>query len=205
MCLQHTVREYCMWHTPLSCWNSPPIMFNLPCAAKQMLVWKLYSRLMKWQRCLVTHAEDYYVHLDPFRSIYAFRSEHILFGWSFWVTVWTQTISVIFHISFFMLHSHYCQATVILSVEMCSKSLGPNFCYIMFISTGGLKDFQSSLNILSAPPYRNMHRGLITLHFVITLQRIWLWNQLFFSSNMAEQEVLEQREESKEERGNVWD
>lgn len=97
-CAYSTLSEYCMWHTPLSRWNSPPIMFNLPWAAKQMLVWKLYSRLMTWRRCLVMHAEYYYVHLDPFRSIYAFHSEHNLLGWSFWVTAWTQMISVIFYI-----------------------------------------------------------------------------------------------------------
>lgn len=124
------------------------------------------------------HAEDYFVHLNPFRSIYAFRSEHILLGRSFGVTAWTQMISVIFYISFFMLRSHYCPATVMLSVEMCSKSLGPNFCCIMFISAGGLKDFQSSLNILSGPTYRNMHRGLFSLRSIFTLQRIWHWNEL---------------------------
>lgn len=169
MCLQHTVREHCMWHTLLSCWNSLPIMFNLPWVAKQMLVWNLYPRLMKWRRCLVMHARDYYVHLNPFRSIYAFRSEHILLGWSFWVTAWMQMISVIFHISFFLLRSHYRQATVILPFEMCSKSLGPNLCYTVFISTGGLKDFSSSLSILSAPPYRNMYMSLMTIRSIITL------------------------------------
>lgn len=152
-----------MWHTPLL--NSPPIMFNLPWAAKQMLVWKLYFRRIKWPPCLAVHAEDYYVHLNSFRSIYAFCSEHMLLGWSF-------RVSVMLHISLFMLRSQYCQATVILSVEMRSKSLISNFGYIMFISTEGLKDFQASLNILSAPPYCNMHRGLNTPHAIIALQRI---------------------------------
>lgn len=131
-----------------------------------------------------------------------------LWAHSLWVKFLRYCVNAndISNISYLILHAAlsllpgYCNSV---SRNDRIKSLGPNFCYIMFISTGGLKDFQSSLNILSATPYCNIHRGLITLHFVITLQRIWLWNQLFFSSNMAEQEVLEQQEENKEERGNV--
>lgn len=84
-----------------------------------------------------------YVHLDPFRSICAW----FVLGWSFWVTEWMQMISVIFHVLFFMLDSHYCRAPVIPSVELHSKSLGSNLCYIIFLFSGGLKDFQASLNI----------------------------------------------------------
>lgn len=97
-----------------------------------------------------------------------------------------EMISVIFYISFFMLRSHYCRSTVILSVEMCFKSTGPNFCCIMFVSTRGLKNVRSILNILCAPPYPNMHRGLITLRSVITLQRIWHWNELYSVATRGE-------------------
>lgn len=34
-----------------------------------MFVWKLYSRIMKWQHCLVMQTEDYEVHLDPWEHI----------------------------------------------------------------------------------------------------------------------------------------